>query len=59
VTFVLREESLPLQFAEYLLDAERRELWRGEELISLEPQVLDLLLYLGLVDKGILKSARG
>jgi TolB-like protein len=29
-----------------MLDVERRELWRGGELLKLEPQVFDLLVYL-------------
>ena len=33
-------------FDNHLLDVDRRELWRGNELISLEPQVFDLLVYL-------------
>jgi TolB-like protein len=33
-------------FADYVLDAERRELRCGTELISLQPQVFDLLLHL-------------
>ena len=33
-------------FADYELDAGRRELRRGSETIAVEPQVLDLLIYL-------------
>src|SRR5215510_12293952 len=33
-------------FEDYSLDAERRELRRGTDLISVEPQVFDLLLFL-------------
>lgn len=33
-------------FGEYLLKIRRRELWRGGELLALEPQVFDLLVYL-------------
>lgn len=33
-------------FADHVLDIERRELKRGSEQISLEPQVFDLLIYL-------------
>jgi len=33
-------------FAEHALDVERRELRRRDELIAIEPQVFDLLLYL-------------
>jgi TolB-like protein len=33
-------------FADFVLDADRRELRRGSELIALEPQVYDVLLYL-------------
>ena len=35
-----------LIFGSYVLDSERRELRRGSEQISLEPQVFDVLLYL-------------
>ena len=34
------------QFADHLLDAERRELRRGSQVIEVEPQVFDLLLHL-------------
>lgn len=34
------------RFENQILDSDRRELWRGSELVSLEPQVFDLLLYL-------------
>lgn len=34
------------RFDDHVLDAERRELHRGAELIALEPQVFDLLVYL-------------
>jgi pimeloyl-ACP methyl ester carboxylesterase/DNA-binding winged helix-turn-helix (wHTH) protein len=37
---------LPYSFAGYSLDPERRELRRGDEMIALEPQVFDLLVYL-------------
>jgi pimeloyl-ACP methyl ester carboxylesterase len=40
------EQELPYSFAGYSLDLERRELRRGAELIALEPQVFDLLVYL-------------
>jgi DNA-binding winged helix-turn-helix (wHTH) protein len=33
-------------FDEYRLDSARRELWRGDDLISVQPKVLDCLLYL-------------
>jgi DNA-binding winged helix-turn-helix (wHTH) protein len=33
-------------FGEHELDLDRRELRRGAELIALEPQVFDLLVYL-------------
>jgi adenylate cyclase len=33
-------------FGEHVLHVERRELWRGGELVELEPQVFDLLVYL-------------
>lgn len=34
------------RFENQILDSDRRELWRGSEPVSLEPQVFDLLLYL-------------
>jgi DNA-binding winged helix-turn-helix (wHTH) protein len=34
------------RFENHLLDVDRRELRRGAELIDVEPQVFDLLLYL-------------
>lgn len=37
---------MQFRFENQILDSDRRELWRGSELISLEPQVFDLLLYL-------------
>jgi TolB-like protein/DNA-binding winged helix-turn-helix (wHTH) protein len=37
---------LQLCFGDYVLDGRRRELRRGEEPISLEPQVFDVLLFL-------------
>jgi pimeloyl-ACP methyl ester carboxylesterase/DNA-binding winged helix-turn-helix (wHTH) protein len=33
-------------FENHILDAGRRELWRGQDLVALEPQVFDLLVYL-------------
>ena len=33
-------------FADFVLDTDRRELRRSDELIAVEPQVYDLLLYL-------------
>jgi DNA-binding response OmpR family regulator len=33
-------------FADHMLDTDRRELHRGSESIAVEPQVLDLLIYL-------------
>ena len=33
-------------FDEYRLDPDLRELWRGDELVTLEPQVFDLLVFL-------------
>ena len=33
-------------FGDHLLDTDRRELRRGAELIAIEPQVFDLLVYL-------------
>jgi TolB-like protein/Tfp pilus assembly protein PilF len=37
---------LQLWFGDYSLDTDRRELRRGGELVALEPQVFDLLVYL-------------
>jgi adenylate cyclase len=37
---------LQFVFGDHVLDADRRELRRGAELIALEPQVFDLLVYL-------------
>jgi adenylate cyclase len=37
---------LQFRFGDHVLDVDRRELRRGAELISLEPQVFDLLFYL-------------
>lgn len=37
---------MKFHFENHVLDAERRELRRGSQLIALEPQVFDLLLYL-------------
>jgi DNA-binding winged helix-turn-helix (wHTH) protein len=34
------------KFGDHVLDTERRELRRGAELVALEPQVFDLLVYL-------------
>jgi len=34
------------RFSDHVLDIERRELRRGAELVALEPQVFDLLVYL-------------
>ncbi len=39
-------ESLIYNFEDYSLDTDRQELRRGGELVAVEPQVLDLLLYL-------------
>ena len=33
-------------FADHTLDTDRRELHRGSELVAVEPQVFDLLVYL-------------
>src|SRR5437764_11054384 len=38
--------SVQFYFENHILDANRRELRRGPELIALEPQVFDLLIYL-------------
>lgn len=37
---------LPFRFKNYALDVDRRELRRGTELVAVEPQVFDLLVYL-------------
>jgi len=37
---------VPLRFADFTLDEDRRELRRGSEPIAIEPQVFDLLVYL-------------
>ena len=38
--------KLRFLFEDYVLDTERRELRRGSALLSMEPQVFDLLEYL-------------
>jgi hypothetical protein len=38
--------DLQFGFGDHVLDVDRRELRRGAELIALEPQVFDLLVYL-------------
>ena len=38
--------ALPLQFEDFELDPDRRELRRAGALIAVEPQVFDLILYL-------------
>ena len=40
------ENHTRLTFDDYVLDIARRELLRGSEPIAVEPQVLDLLVYL-------------
>ncbi len=37
---------MKILFGDHALDTDRRELRRGAELIALEPQVFDLLVYL-------------
>jgi DNA-binding winged helix-turn-helix (wHTH) protein len=37
---------MQFHFENQTLDSDRRELWRNSELVALEPQVFDLLLYL-------------
>ena len=37
---------MPFVFEDYRLDAERRELKRGSELVAVGPKVFDLLLFL-------------
>src|SRR5690242_15041392 len=41
-----QDASVQFVFADFVLDADRRELRRDSELIALEPQVYDLLLHL-------------
>jgi TolB-like protein len=41
-----REPGVAFQFEDFLLDPERRELRRGDDLVALEPQVFDLLIHL-------------
>ena len=40
------KSSTLYQFGDYLLDGEKRVLWRGEELVSLPPKVFDTLFVL-------------
>jgi DNA-binding winged helix-turn-helix (wHTH) protein len=40
------EEELVYRFGHFTLDAERRELRRGRELVAIEPQVFNVLKYL-------------
>jgi DNA-binding winged helix-turn-helix (wHTH) protein len=42
----LPETGVHFAFDEYALDVDRRELRRGSDLVALEPQVFDLLVYL-------------
>ena len=37
---------MQFSFADHMLDSDRRELPRGSELIPVEPQVFDVLVYL-------------
>jgi DNA-binding winged helix-turn-helix (wHTH) protein/pimeloyl-ACP methyl ester carboxylesterase len=41
-----RRAGLRFQFGDFAIDLERRELRRGGELVAVEPQVFDLLVYL-------------
>jgi pimeloyl-ACP methyl ester carboxylesterase len=41
-----RAAEMQILFSDHVLDIDRRELRRGAELIALEPQVFDLLVYL-------------
>jgi DNA-binding winged helix-turn-helix (wHTH) protein len=41
-----REPKVRFSFEDYVLDTERRELRRGAALLSMEPQVFDLLAFL-------------
>src|SRR5262249_34284672 len=43
---LVRESDVQFAFCDHVLDVDRRELRRGSELIALEPQVFDLLVYL-------------
>src|SRR5262249_28059913 len=38
--------TLQIEFEDCLLDTDRRELRRGRELVAIEPQVFDVLIYL-------------
>src|SRR5438105_9583123 len=40
------DSELVYRFENHLLDTSRRELWRGQELLAVEPQVFDLLVFL-------------
>jgi DNA-binding winged helix-turn-helix (wHTH) protein/alpha-beta hydrolase superfamily lysophospholipase len=40
------EAKVPFRFGDYSLDAGRRELMQGGDLVAVEPQVFDLLVYL-------------
>ncbi|MGX0960958.1 DNA-binding winged helix-turn-helix (wHTH) protein [Bradyrhizobium japonicum] len=42
----MRVGNLRYRFEEFAFDIERRELHRGAEIVSITPQVLDLLEYL-------------
>jgi TolB-like protein len=42
----LRTDDVRFGFGDYLIDAERRELRRADQLVELEPQVFDILLHL-------------
>ena len=41
-----RERQVRSRFEDYVLDTERRELRRGSALLSMEPQVFDVLAFL-------------
>ena len=41
-----RDIEMPFLFDDYLLDPDRRELFRGPETVAMGPQVFDLLVYL-------------
>src|SRR5438270_8741595 len=42
----VKERPMPFVFGDCVLDPDRRELFRGSEVIAIGPQVFDLLLYL-------------
>ena len=45
-TLAAGKAEVEFSFGDHVLDLDRRELRRGAELVALEPQVFDLLVYL-------------